>query len=281
VLLLTTNFNAGTTGKVRVRNDGTTGYVIADAVKFVEGENLPVIGLWPTDAAASRFGPAAGSITVTRSGNTNAPVTVNLNIGGSATNGSDYHAVGNNLSFPAGATKSQITILPYTNAEPVGKKTVIISVATNAAYRVGPLNSATVTIADAPLNAWRLNYFGLAAADESIAGDTAAPAGDGVPNLMKYALGLNPTQPATQSLITPEVNTNGYFQILYVRPDPPPVDVAYRLESSNDLANWCTNGCVPIQQILFGNNTAIVVSEIPTPVVGQPAKFVRLRVSRQ
>jgi hypothetical protein len=35
VQLLTADFNAGTNGWVRIRNDGTTGYVIADAVSFV------------------------------------------------------------------------------------------------------------------------------------------------------------------------------------------------------------------------------------------------------
>jgi hypothetical protein len=35
VLLGTYNFNAGTNGSVVVRNDGASGYVIADAVEFV------------------------------------------------------------------------------------------------------------------------------------------------------------------------------------------------------------------------------------------------------
>ncbi|HZI32830.1 MAG TPA: FAD-dependent oxidoreductase, partial [Candidatus Binatia bacterium] len=280
VLLLTTNFNAGTAGKVRIRNDGTAGYVIADAVKFVEGENLPLIGIWPTDAAASRLGPVSGSVTVTRSGNTNVPVTVGFNIGGSAVNGSDYHPIGNSMLLPAGVTKSQITILPYTNSAPVGEKSVTISVATNAAYRVGSLNSANILIEDVPINAWRFNYFGANATNEAIAGDMADPAGDGVPNLMKYALGLDPNQPAHQPLITPELSTNGYFQIIYARPDPPPADISYRLESSNDLSTWCTNGCTSTQQILFNTNTATIVSEDPTPFSGQPAKFVRLRISR-
>lgn len=38
VLLLVTNFEAGTAGKVRIRNSGTSGYVIADAVRFVRDE---------------------------------------------------------------------------------------------------------------------------------------------------------------------------------------------------------------------------------------------------
>jgi hypothetical protein len=278
ILLLTTNFNAGTSGKVRVRNDGTTGYVIADAVKFVEGQNLPVISLWPTDARTSRFGLLPGTVTVNRSGNTNVPVTVQLNLGGSAVNGRDYHAIGNSLLLPAGVIKSEISILPYTNSEPVGDKSVTISVATNAAYRIGDLNSANILIEDVPMNTWRVNYFGSNATNAAIAGDNADPAGDQVPNLLKYALGLNPNQPATQTQITPELTTNGSFQILYARPDPPPVDVAYRLESSNDLSNWCTNNCVITRQILLTNHIATIVSEDPNSVSGQPGKFVRLRV---
>jgi len=281
ILLLTTNFNAGTSGKVRIRNDGTTGYVIADAVKFVEGEDLPIISLWPADATASKLGPVAGSITVTRSGNTNVPVTIRLDLGGSAENGNDYHAIGSTLLLPAGVIKSQITILPYTNSLPVGGKIVTIRVATNAAYRVGNLNSANILIKDVPINTWRINYFGADAANNAMAGDTADPAGDGVPNLVKYALGLNPNQPALQPLISPELGSNGCFQIYYIRPDPPPVDVSYRLESSNDLFHWCTNDCITTRQILFGHNTATIVSEDPTPMTNQPGIFVRLRVSKQ
>lgn len=281
VLLQTTNFNAGTAGKVRIRNDGTTGYVIADAVKFIEGENLPDISIWPTDAAASRLGPVAGKVTISRSGNTNVPVTVDFNIGGSAVNGDDYHAIGGVMLLPAGVTTSTITVLPYTNAEPVGNKTVIITLVTNAAYRVGGLNSARVTIADTPINEWKFNYFGPDATNETIAGDKADPAGDGIQNLLKYALGLPPTQVVTQPLITPVLNPNGCFQVWYARPDPPPLDVSYRLESSNNLSTWCTNGCIITRQIFLNPNTATVVSEDPMPAAGQTGKFVRLRISRQ
>jgi len=281
VLLLTTNFNAGTAGQVRLRNTGTSGYVIADAVKFVEGENLPKISLWSTDAAASRLGPQPAIITVNRTGNANVPVTITFNIGGTAINGADYHAVSETMFLPAGVSVTNISILPFTNSEPVGEKSVTVSLATNAAYQIGPLNSASVLIDDTPIYQWRLNYFGTNAANAAIAGNTAAPAGDGVANLLKYALGLNPTQEVTQPLLIPQINSTGYFQIACARPDPPPADVSYRMESSNDLVSWCTSQCVVVQQILFSNQTAMVIYEDPTPVQNQPGKFVRLRVSRQ
>src|SRR3569833_522303 len=48
VLLTTTNFDAGSNGFVRVRNGGTTGFVIADSVEFVY--NLPTVNIWAVDS---------------------------------------------------------------------------------------------------------------------------------------------------------------------------------------------------------------------------------------
>src|SRR5207249_933372 len=69
VLLATTNFAAGNTGKVRIRNGGTSGYVIADAVEFLPTTGLPLVNIWATDATASRWGQHNGSFTISRAGN--------------------------------------------------------------------------------------------------------------------------------------------------------------------------------------------------------------------
>ncbi len=53
VLLLATNFDAGTAGKVRIRNSGTSGYVVADAVRFVR-EDQPRTGAGVRGEAPSR-----------------------------------------------------------------------------------------------------------------------------------------------------------------------------------------------------------------------------------
>jgi hypothetical protein len=287
VWLMTTNFNAGTAGSVRIRNGGTTGYVIADAVEFMPG--LPVVNVWATDAQASRSGPQSGSFTISSTGSTNLPLTINFNLGGTAVNGVDYQTVPGSVTLPPGVTSTNISIVPYTNssytnAQPVGNKTVVLSLAslaTNSSYSLGNLAVSAVTINDTPINNWRLQYFGANAANPAIAGNTADPAGDGVPNLMKYALGLNPTQAISQPLYGYGLDTNGYFFFAYTRPDPPPADITYRVDASDDLMAWCTNGlCLSGSTIVLNpNNTATIMCTGVAPVQSTRKKFLRLSVS--
>jgi hypothetical protein len=281
VLLMTTNFNAGTSGCVRIRNAGTTGYVIADAVEFVP--YLPIFSLWATDAQASRYGLHSGSFTLSVSGNTNIPLTVNLNIGGTAVNGSDYQLLGNSVIIPAGIASTNIGVKPNTNSLPVGNKTVILSLASNSDYAIGTVAVATITINDTPINNWRLQYYGANATNSTISGDSVNSTGDSVPNLMKYALGLNPTQAVTGPLFNFGIDTNGYFALAYVRPDPPPSDIIYHVDASDDLVTWCTNSsCVLTGFItIHTNGTATVISEGDTPVRSSTRAFLRLGVSRK
>ena len=284
VLLLTTNFDAGTAGKVRIRNTGTTAYVIADAVQFVSATNLPTVNLWATDARPSRFGPHSGRFTVSRTGSTNAALTVYLSISGAAVNGSDYHALASSITLPAGISASSVAIIPYTNSLPVGDKTMTISLAANPAYSVGSLAAATLTVYDVPLYDWRLECFGTEATNAAIAGDGANPAGDSIPNLTKYALGLDPTRVVSAPLFMPTLDPSGYFAFSYTRPDPPPADVGYQVESSADLMTWCTNlSCTMVEQILLSGNctAATVTTRGLVPISAAPQGFLRLRVTRK
>jgi hypothetical protein len=279
VPLLVTNFNAGTSGKVRVRTTGTTGFVVADAVQFVPAA-LPVVNLWTEDAQASRWGRRTGSIIISRSGGTNLPLRVGLSYSGTAKNGLDFQTVPSSITFPAGVVWTNLTILPFTNAQPVGTKSLNIAFAADSNYTAGGLNFATVTISDVPIFDWRLQYFGANAANPAIAGDAAAPAGDGIPNLVKYALGLNPTQSATNPLITATITTTGYFQASYLRHDPPPLDIIYRVEGAPDLARWVTNGILTSEIRYQSNGTAMVICHPARNVGSDPQQFLRLTITR-
>jgi len=280
-LLLTTNFNAGTNGFVRIRNAGTTGYVIADAVEFVY--NLPVVSLWASDGQASRYGPQPGSIIMTRTGNTNTALSVNLNIAGTAVSGVDYSNVASIITFPIGVATTNINIVPISNSAPVGSKIVVISLASAGNYFVGSLTNATVIIGDTPINAWRFLYFGTNAANQLVSGDGASPAGDGVSNIIKYALGLNPLLKATNSIFTCGLDTNGIFVLTYTRPDPPPLDINYQVVTSSNLVTWCTNGaCLQSGQIILNaNGTATVTAGAVVPAANREKQFLSLRVSRR
>ncbi len=100
VLLMATNFDAGTNGHVRVRNAGTTGFVIADAVEFVPYQES--VAVWATDPNASRSDQSAAAITIGRTGATNSQLAVEINVTGTALNGSDYQTIPNTIILPAG-----------------------------------------------------------------------------------------------------------------------------------------------------------------------------------
>jgi len=281
VWLMTTNFNSGLGAAVRIRNTGTTGFVIADAVEFVP--NLPTVELWATDSQASRYGPRTGSFTIRRTGITNSSVVVSYSIEGDATNGIDYQSLGNAVAMPAGMVSTNIIIAPKTNSLPVGARNAKFTLVPDPNYAIGSLTSACVTIEDSPLNNWRLQYFGINATNFAVAGDSANPAGDGISNLIKYALGLNPTNAVRGTLFSFGVDRNGYFAISYTRPDPAPMDVSYRVSSSENLLAWCTNSsCVLTSSITINTNgTATVTTEGDTPVQSSSNAFLRLEVFRK
>ncbi|GEP45366.1 beta strand repeat-containing protein [Brevifollis gellanilyticus] len=90
---------------------------------------------------------------------------------------------------------------------------------------------------------WRLTHFGTLATSGNMA-DTASYAGDGIPNLMKYALGLNPLVAANPPALTGAVMgstdplLNDRLAIRFTLPKPVPGDVTYTVQASSNLTTW-------------------------------------------
>jgi autotransporter-associated beta strand protein len=154
VLLFTTNFHAGTNAKVLVRTDGTTGFVIADAVRFAppgstSGTPAVVMQVVATAnrTAETNGGPAI--ITLVRTGDTNSAVTVNYVPGGSASNGVDYVALSGSVTLPPGVVSARLFVNAVADALNEGEETVVVTLSPGAGYGVGGFNTATVVIADA------------------------------------------------------------------------------------------------------------------------------------
>lgn len=140
---------------------------------------------------------------------------------------------------------------------------------------LGLLDQSTLT----PLQIWRNSYFGNPS-NVGAGANGASPAGDGVPNLIKYALGLNPTNPATAAQlpsggIQPSGGTN-YLTLTVNRAAEPP-DVTYIVEvSSNLLSGWVSG---PPNTITLANTATQLVVQDTTPVPAATARFIRLRVT--
>jgi hypothetical protein len=120
-----------------------------DADHTMTAVYLPVVTIAATDPNASETGPDPGIFTVTRTGPTTSPLTVNYTVGGTATPGSDYVALSGSVVILSGQSSAQIVVTPIDDAVVnEGDETVIATLTANAAYLIGAPSSATVTITD-------------------------------------------------------------------------------------------------------------------------------------
>jgi pectate lyase len=150
----------------------------------------------------------------------------------------NYQWYFNTNSILAGATNSTLALsnLQNTNA---GAYVVVVSNSVGAI--TSEVATLDVTVSGATFQSWQqANFTAGQLADPSISGPGAAPAGDGVANFIKYALGLPPFVAVTNSLVGFQLE-NGEGVLSYVRPADVS-DVIYQVQVSTDLLNWATNG---------------------------------------
>jgi hypothetical protein len=90
---------------------------------------------------------------------------------------------------------------------------------------------------ESPFTQWqKANFTAEELADKAISGPTATPAQDGVPNLLKFALGLDPNQSARNLLPSPQL-VNGNFQVSFTQ-SLATLDANVVIEVSSDLSSW-------------------------------------------
>ncbi len=132
----------------------------------------------------------------------------------------------------------------------------------------------TTITALTPSQSWRYQYFGTTA-NSGNAADTANPAGDGINNLTKYALGLDPTVPE----VNPEVEdtSTGYLRLTLPR-NANATDITYTVQVTGDLtdpASWTAASTTGDQ-----NTATMLQAHDSTPVSGAAKRFIRLQISR-
>lgn len=147
------------------------------------GPVLPTVTITASDPNAAEPGADTGQFTITRTGDTTSPLTVNYTIGGTATNGTDYTMIGTSAVIAASSATTTVTITPINDPTVEGPETVILTLAADPAYTVGVPNSATVTIAD--------DDSGPACTQTGTAGDDVMQGGSG--NDVLCGLGGNDT----------------------------------------------------------------------------------------
>ncbi|MCH8474855.1 MAG: hypothetical protein LAT55_06455 [Opitutales bacterium] len=107
----------------------------------------------------------------------------------------------------------------------------------------------------------------------------ANPAGDGVPNLLKYALGLDPRERASREalpqMVLEEENGETYLT-LHIQRNSDLEGVQLLVEYSEDLANW-VNGSPDVE--IVTETAGELVARSTHPVGSEkPRQFLRVRV---
>jgi hypothetical protein len=258
--------------------------VTADAPGVTYGlawYSVPNVTIAATTPEAAELGAVPGQFTITRGGDTAAPLTVGYTIAGTATNGTDYTAIPASVTIPIGASSATITVTPIADNLAEGDEAVVLTLSGDPAYTFGTQTSATVTIHDTPMDAWRFSRFTSAElADPSKSGDLADFEKDGVVNLHEYAFGLQPKTSDTPGLPVLSIQPGGALAISYVHVKSA-VDITCLVEVSNDLITWHSG---PAYTALIGTDDHGVTETVKVGSLLAPdeplRQFMRVRVTR-
>lgn len=125
---------------------------------------------------------------------------------------------------------------------------------------------------------WVQDSFPPDAAADRTAAD-AVPAGDGIPNLMKYATGQDPLKPCgSVTKVTLEEGEDGCMHLVLRWPvNPQATDVKHEVEASTDLVDWISLGEVETA----GKTAAEFWDAEPVRESGMERRFLRLKVTRE
>jgi autotransporter-associated beta strand protein len=138
-------------------------------------------------------------------------------------------------------------------------------------------SSLVLTVAVPPFTAWADSY--ALPADQR--GPLANPSGDGLPNLLKFALGLNPTVNGSDGSATGVVTVGGErYPTLAFQRRRALGDVALEVRVSASLDFSTSLGLTEISATDNGDGTDTVVVRSTVPLSSQPRQFFRLTATQ-
>ena len=145
----------------------------------------------------------------------------------------------------------------------------VFDVASNSAPDL--VVQGTVAPLLAPIQAWRLQYFGTTN-NSGPSADTAIASSDGMPNLLKYGLGLNPHVPAANPIVG-DIDT-GYLRLTTPK-NPSATDISYIVQVTGGVSGpWTSVGTVVDQ-----NTPTLLQVHDGVPVSAASQRFIRLQIT--
>lgn len=219
------------------------------------------------------------TLTVRRVGGSSGAVSVQLATvpGGTAVPDEDFQALSTTLNWADGDTSDRtvtLTLLADTLVDDGKTLGLRLSSPTGGAL-LAPAPGAVVVLTDTPFQLWRGARHGSAA--NSPAGQPSAdPDGNGLANLLEYALGASPSPASSVSLPTATpVGAPPHLELSFNRIADP--SLTYRVQAVSSLAStwtdiWTSSGS--------SNTSGLVTVPDPISLTDEPRRFLRLVITQ-
>jgi hypothetical protein len=264
------------TAVVRASSSNNFDYLLNDSAydAIVSIYDLPILNLIGPSEPFSRFSPEPRTYTINRVGPTG-PITVTIQSIGTAEGGVDF-SFPSTVQLAANQSSTTFQVTPISDSTPKEDETVILTIVPQLTYGIGNSPSASQVIEDLRIDEWRLAFFGSDATNPAIAGDFADPDGDGIPNLLEYAIMGNPLVPNSVNL-TSNVNGNS-FRLEYKRRKNAGVTIQCLWTQTLDQPDSWTS--VGVTEEIIGETSEYFLIRASIPISAQ-AGFLRIEVTRE
>jgi hypothetical protein len=132
----------------------------------------------------------------------------------------------------------------------------------------------------APMQAWKASYFNPSELnDATLSSDAADPDGDGIPNLLEYALNDDPRVASTAGLLHPAISAD-HLTMTYTRRKAP-TDMTYAVEGTSSVTGGWSSAGVTEQVLTDAGGIQTVNATDTAPCSANSMRFLRLKVSRE
>ncbi len=194
-----------------------------------------------------------------------------------------YRAFGNNGTTAYGKTVNSSSNTSLNNLSGPITAAQALSALTTASDHLPVVVDYLVST---PYNTWQLQHFTAAElASAAVSGDSADPDGDGISNLLEYALNLDPKAANVAGLptLTLSIISGAQYLTLTYTQAKAAADITYLPQVSGDLATW--NGGASYTTVVSTTNNAdgvtqtVVVRDL-TATTAANQRFMRLLVTR-